>query len=91
VAVSVVGLTNFQTASVGDWSCAAITPMAGNARTATVRCRLAAAKPADPLTLGLDLAYVGDASLTAQLTVEAPAVDVSGDDSTSTDLPPRNS
>jgi len=88
VDVSVVGLTNYQNASAGNWSCTAITPMGGNAKTATVRCRLAAASPADPLTLGLDIAYVGDASLTAQLTVEAPAVDVSGDDSTSTDLPP---
>jgi hypothetical protein len=93
ISVTVVGLNKFTRTSgagEGNWSCLAVTPMAGAGKTAVVRCTLPNADPRDPLTLGLELGYAGDGSVRAVLEVLEPAVDGDASDNTaSADLPPR--
>jgi hypothetical protein len=96
VTVSVAGLTNFEAAAGGayaDWTCLAITPMAGDPKVARLQCQLPDAAPSGPLALGLNISYVGsEASVSAALSVKAPAVDTSsGDDTAFVALPPRTS
>ncbi len=88
------GLTNYAAATgpaYGAWTCEALTPMAGEPKIAQLECVLPSAGPTDTLDLGININYVGDnASLTADLSVQAPVVDTSaGDDSASASLPPR--
>jgi hypothetical protein len=95
IVVTAPGLTNFAVVSgpsYGAWACVALTPMAGNPKVARVQCVLSGAAPGDPLDYGLNINYVGDtASITADLSVQAPVVDTStGDDSASAALPPRH-
>ena len=93
IVVSAPGLVAFAPATgaaYGGWTCEAVTPMAGDPKIAVVRCVLPGAAPGDALDFGLNINYVGDsASLTADLSVQAPVVDTSaGDDSASALLPP---
>jgi RNA polymerase sigma factor (sigma-70 family) len=90
--VTAPGLTKFAAATgpaYGAWTCAAITPMAGNPKIARLDCSLPNAAPSDVLAFGLNIQYVGDdASLTVDLSVLAPVVDTSsGDDTASAALP----
>jgi hypothetical protein len=92
IAVHIKGLNKFATHSgggYGAWSCAAITPMAGNGKTATLSCSLPNASPSDVLDLGLDIGYVGDATLTADASVESAGGDsVPSNNVVSIALPP---
>ena len=96
IEVTVAGLTNYVETtggSYGAWTCGSITPMAGNPKIAKVQCQLADAAPADALDLGLNINYVSDAAtFTAVLSVLGPALDeTTGDDTSTTTLPPRHS
>ena len=92
--LTIVGLNKFETTSGagdGNWSCVAITPMAGAGKTAVVRCTLTGATPGDPLTLGLNIGYAGDGSVDAELAVLGSVDDEDPTDNTaSTPLPPKN-
>ena len=92
--LTIVGLNKFETTSGagdGNWSCVAITPMAGAGKTAVVRCTLTGATPGDPLTLGLNIGYAGDGSVDAELAVLGSVDDKDPTDNTaSTPLPPKN-
>jgi hypothetical protein len=92
--VTVVGLKRFDTTSgarEGSWTCVATTPIAGAGKASELRCNLDKAGPGDPLALGLDLGYSGDASVSGVLAVLGPAVDVDvSDNAASADLPRRN-
>jgi RNA polymerase sigma factor (sigma-70 family) len=95
IVVTAPGLTNFAAATgpaFGAWTCQALTPMAGDPKIARIQCVLSGASPGDTLDLGLNINYVGDtASITADLSVQAPVVDAStGDDTASAALPPRH-
>jgi hypothetical protein len=94
ISVTIVGLNKFRTTSAagdGDWTCAALTPMAGAGKTAVLSCALDGAQPGSALRLGLDIGYAGDASVDAVLDVVAPTLDsTSGDNTASAALPPRN-
>jgi hypothetical protein len=66
--------------------------MAGDPKIARIQCVLPGASPGDTLDFGLNINYVGDtASITTDLSVQAPVVDSTrGDDTVSATLPPRH-
>ena len=93
ITLHVLGLNKFRAhtdAAYAAWSCTALTPMAGSGqgKVGVIQCDLPDASPADTLGLGIDIGYAGQGSVTADLSVLAPADDQDGSDNgSSTSLP----